>query len=214
MVGGQPIHLISFGAGKVQRFTGRFGMLGASANHLDLNVAKCLRHVEPTSILEYGCGGGKLGRLCQQLGLKLESLHAVQKLFQPEDMALLQGAGYNNIYDEDIYEFVRRGIPNQYSLIVALDVIEHFMHAEAMSIIDYSLYRCSYMLLVWPSHYPQQTDNVYETHRTSFELRDIANRFDVVYYSQTGFIEVSAAYRYHIALLRGHMNFSVKPAIA
>lgn len=188
-------------------------MLGSSASHLNVNIAKCLAHVDPKTILEYGCGQGKLGSICQTIGLKLDRLDAVQKLFHEDDMALLSSRGYSHVFDEEIYAYVKQGIGQHYNVIAALDVIEHFMYGEAISIIDSSLYRCDYFLMVWPSKYPQQTENPFETHRTSFELREIANRFDVVYYALTGLAELSVSYKMHIALLRGHMNFFTKPPV-
>jgi len=189
-------------------------MLGVSAGDLDQNIAKVLLSIRPSSILEYGSGTGKLGKICQLISFELNNLIAVQKLFNENDALLLNEAGYSEIIDSDIYEFLKNGIRQQYDLIAALDVIEHFMFSDAISIIDYSLYYAKYVLLVWPSRYPQEGNNSFDIHRTSFELKELTDRFDIIYYSQTGFSEMSLSYRYHIALIRGHMNYtSMRPAI-
>lgn len=188
-------------------------MLGVSMDLLDKNIAKCLAYIRPKSVLDYGAGHGKLGRMVRQMGIESTEVVALQTLFEPGDRQLLLDAGYTEVIDTDILEYVKRGIPKKYDMISALDVIEHFMWSDAMSIIDYSLYCCDWMLLLWPSRCPQPGTNPLDIHRTSFELHDLTNRFDIIYYSQTGMAEASIAYRYHIALLRGHMNIvAARPA--
>jgi hypothetical protein len=182
--------------------------LGESAGDLNIPLAKCLLRLKPSSVLEYGAGRGKLGTICNQLSITPKRLVTIQKLFANGDEALLRSAGYTEIIDNDIMDIIKCGIKESFDLIVALDVIEHFLYSDAMSIIDYSLYRCNHFLMVWPTKYPQNSDNTFEIHRTSFELREIANKFDLVYYNQTGFTETTSFYMYHICLLRGHMNHS------
>ena len=178
-------------------------MLGTSGNQLNQNIARCLMHIKPNSILEYGCGKGKLGIIIQALKMQLQ-LNAVQKLFMPDDRQNLEAIGYNKIYDEDIKEFVTRGIFDPYDVIVASDVIEHFMYSDAISILDYSLFCCKYFILVWPSRSGSApTTNQFDIHRTSFELRQIVDRFDVVYYTYANDGPTS---KYQIAVLKGHCN--------
>lgn len=179
-------------------------MLGTSINNLDGKIGEVIRALQPKSILEYGCGQGKLAKLC-----KVKRLDAVQKLFAPDDLGKLLALGYKAIVDADIKDYLAKGIPRQYDMIAALDVLEHFYLGEALGIIDYSLYNCDYFLAVWPSRLPQNigheaTHNAYDLHRSSFELRDLA-RFDVVYYTQASLEPPSL---YHLAVLRGHMNQS------
>jgi hypothetical protein len=99
-------------------------------------------------------------------------------------------------------------------LIVALDVIEHFLISDVMSIINFSLYRANFLLLVWPSAHPQTAvTHPFDRHRSSFELKDLSEKFDVVFYSQTGFAQMHYLHRYHIALIRGFMNPGVLPPV-
>lgn len=188
-------------------------MLGVSAQDLNNNIARCLLAIGPSKILEYGCGTGKLGVICQALGMQLEKLEAVQTLFQDTDREVLHSRGYTHINDAEIYSYIKGGIKEHYDVIAALDVIEHFMYGDAISIIDYSLYRCNYFLMVWPSRFPIENPNPLETHRTSFDLRDITNRFDVCYYSTASFSDTIHSHRLHIALLRGHNNFALLPSV-
>jgi len=170
--------------------------------------------VQPQKILELGCGQGKFGELIGGQAYNYPLLKAVQKLFTTEDRKKLEAIGYSDVIDVDIMEYFRQGFDETYNIIVALDVIEHFLYSDLLSIINFSLYRADYMLIVWPSAHPQSaTSHQFDRHRASFELRDLSERFDVVYYTQTGFAALNSLHRYHLALLRGHMNINVLPPL-
>ena len=97
-------------------------------------------------------------------------------------------------------------------LIVALDVIEHLPLHEMLSILDELLYSCDLLLIAWPSKHPQSAGaNLYDKHRCSPELSDFVPRFDIVHYSKTGFAQIHSVHRYHLMLIRGHMNLKVYP---
>jgi hypothetical protein len=184
-------------------------MLGSSSSVFDANILPIIDCVNANKVLELGCGQGKLGALLKSANKEIE-LQAVQRMFSPDDINKLRSTGYQEIFDQDILDFFRKGFDNRYDLIIALDVIEHFLYSDILSIIDFSLYRARYMMLVWPSAHPQDaTSHSFDRHRSSFELRDLSNRFDVVFYCQTGFANLSCLHRYHLVLLRGHMNLEV-----
>ena len=188
-------------------------MLGSSSSIFD-NCIKALVHISVAkSILELGCGQGKFGKLMQSEANPL-SLCAVQKIFSPSDVPSLYSLGYEKIIDADILDFFRAGFDETYDLVIALDVIEHFLYSDVISIINFALYRSDYMLLVWPSAHPQSaTHSEFDRHRASFELRDLTDRFNVVFYTQTGFAQINCAHRYHMVMLRGHMNLKVLPPL-
>jgi|GEM_PF-2690039 len=187
-------------------------MLGNSSGLFDSCIKQVVRLVQPLNILEIGCGQGKFGNLLMQDIGYVANLTAVQKIFSNSDLQLLHEKGYRQIIDRDILEYYKEGFDKNYDLIVALDVIEHFLLSDVMSIINFSLYRADYLLLVWPSAHPQAAvTSVYDRHRASFDLKDLAEKFDVVFYSQTGFAQVHFVHRYHIALIRGLMNSKVPP---
>lgn len=186
-------------------------MLGSSSGAFNACVQQTVRLVQPNSIMELGCGQGKFGELLRQTG-SAANLTGVQKIFSGNDVALLEGKGYRQIIDRDILDFYREGFDENYDLIVALDVIEHFLLSDVMSIIHFSLYRANYLLLVWPSAHPQSaSNNAFDRHRASFDLKEVSDRFDVVFYSQTGFAQMHYMHRYHIVLIRGFMNPNVLP---
>lgn len=188
-------------------------MLGSSSSKFDKCIQQVVALTGAKRILELGCGQGKFGKLIN-VHESLISLRAVQKVFQAEDVKSLNTIGYEEIIDADIMEYFRVGFDETYDLTVALDVIEHFLYSDIISIINFALYRSDYMMLVWPSAHPQDgVNHAFDRHRASFELEDLTSKFDVVFYAQSGFAELNCVHRYHIVLLRGHMNVKVLPPI-
>jgi|688.fasta_scaffold257134_2 hypothetical protein len=188
-------------------------MLGNSSTVFNACIQQVVNLTRPQKILELGCGQGKFGELLQQSN-PTSSLTGVQKMFSGGDAGVLQKKGYREIIDSDILDYFEEGFDENYDLIVALDVIEHFLISDVMSIINFSLYRANFLLLVWPSAHPQTAmTHPFDRHRSSFELKDLSEKFDVVFYSQTGFAQMHYLHRYHIALIRGFMNPGVLPPV-
>lgn len=186
-------------------------MLGSSSDIFNACIQQVISLVQPKNILELGCGQGKFGEVLKHTGQEAK-ITAVQKVFSDNDIPLLTSKGYRQVIDRDILDYYREGFDENYDLIVAIDVIEHFLISDVMSIIHFSLYRANYLLLVWPSEHPQSAStNAFDRHRSSFNLKDVADRFDVVFYSQTGFAQMHYLHRYHIVLIRGFMNPNVLP---
>ena len=175
-------------------------MLGTSSSKLDQKIPTIINHINPDDFLELGCRSGKLSQLVHDRKIRI---HSIQKLFNPNDLKNLNELGCKKIIDRDILDFFKEGFDEHYQLIVAMDVIEYFMLSDALSIINFALYRSDYMLPVWlPAHTQTALTNAYDRHRCSFERRDIANSFDIIHYSQTGFADFHLVHRNHIALLR------------
>jgi hypothetical protein len=182
-------------------------MLGSSSSIFDEQIKNLIQAIQPVTILELGCGQGKFGSLLREAKHSPSSLVAVQKIFNPEDFNSIASQGYSQVIDRDILDYYKEGFDEEYDLILALDVIEHFLFSDILSIINFSLYRSKYLLLVWPSCHPQAAStSTFDRHRSSFTLKDLADKFDTVFYSQTGFANHHFLHQYHIILLRGFMN--------
>lgn len=183
-------------------------MLGTSSNLFDAGIVQLLRQLKPGRVMELGCGRGKFADLCRTaMPQSPPAMVAVQRLFAEDERAMLASSGYAEVIDRDILEYFREGFDERYDLIAALDVIEHFLLHDALSIIGFALYRCDYLLLVWPTSHPQDAQTcAFDRHRYSFTLRELTSHFDVVHYQQTGFAQAHFQHAYHLALLRGYMN--------
>jgi hypothetical protein len=179
-------------------------MLGGSSNLFNAHIVKIIKQLDARRILELGCGTGKFSNLISNPNIDIT---AVQKLFNPGDEQLLHQAGYKKIIDMDILDYFRVGFDEQYDAVVILDVIEHFLLGDALSILTFALYRANWVLVAWPSKHPQMGEiHAFDRHRCSLEIKDLTSHFDVVFYSQTGFAQVHFLHRYHLVLMRGYMN--------
>lgn len=138
----------------------------------------------------------------------------VQPLQSVEEEQYLKNIGYSQIMSLTIEDYLMEKIDSTTDMFVAMDVFEHLKYSDMISAIDQLLYNCNLFLLVHPSKHPQKASgNHFDAHRTSFELLDIANRFEVLFYNLTGFAQISSIHRYHLTVIRGHMNLKTYPPI-
>jgi len=190
-------------------------MLGSSSNLYNSTITTIINQIKPSQIVEFGCGQGKLGRLLIQKNLVPEKgLIGVQPLTNKREEAELMSNGYTNILNMAIEDYLKNYVDTETDMFVAMDVFEHLKYSDMISAMDQLLYRCNTFLMIHPSKHPQKANNTpFDAHRTSFELLDIASRFEVLFYNQTGFAQISSLHRYHFTLIRGHMNLRVYPPV-
>lgn len=190
-------------------------MLGSSSNLFNSTIATIIRQTKPSQIIEFGCGQGKLGQILTQQNLLPEKgLIGIQPLPSEKEGIELRSKGYSDIISLTIEDFLREQVDTETDMFIAMDVFEHLKYTDMISAIDQLLYNCNLFLLIHPSKHPQKAGgNHFDAHRTSFELQDIANRFEILFYNLTGFAQLSAVHRYHFTLIRGHMNLKTYPPI-
>lgn len=192
-------------------------ILGGSSNLFDNNIESILQKIKPELTIELGCGAGKLGMLHTK-ALKTDpqtnasaeyKLVGIQPGVTEGDLRLLAQRGYDQIVSLSIQDYCDNYIDTNCSLFVAIDVLEHLPRHMIFSVIDQLLYHCQYFLIIWPSKHPQNANgNTFDAHRSSFSLSDIATQFTILTYLETGFAQISSWHRYHLILVRGHMNIS------
>jgi len=185
-------------------------MLGTSSDLFNSTIVKIFESILPKHVVEFGCGQGKLGQLLSNKNLlPINGLIGVQPLSNDEDLGLLLAKGYSDIINLTIEDFLRVHVDTQTDIFVAMDVFEHLRFADMISAIDQLLYNCNLLLLIHPSKHPQKANGIsLNAHRSSFELLDIASRFDILFYNLTGFAQIYSIHKYHFTLIRGHMNLN------
>jgi hypothetical protein len=197
-------------------------ILGGSSDLFDSNIQSILQKLRPDLTIELGCGMGKLGILHKQAMQSIANsgptrehlLVGVQPGVTEQDLQLLACRGYNQIVPVSIEDYCDAYVDTNCHLFVSIDVLEHLPRHMIFSVIDQLLYHCQYFLVIWPSKHPQNANgNKYDAHRSSFNLLDIVQQFSVVTYLETGFAQIASIHRYHLVLLRGHMNITNNPIL-
>ena len=190
-------------------------MLGSSHPIYDNNLISIISKIQPASILDLGCGKGKLGSIIKESNIRsnLKSpLHliGVNPLFDKvADNHLLSTFGYDEVLDLTIDQYCEDHIDREVDIVTALDVLEHLPRSKAFDVIDQMLYHCKFMIIIWPISHPQYASgNTFDAHRSSFKARDIMQTFEVTTFMQTGFSQYSAHHTYNLTVLRGHMNIT------
>lgn len=192
-------------------------ILGGSSDLFNNNIQSIIQKLRPELTIELGCGMGKLGLLHNQAIQSISDrdptakylLVGVQPGTTEQDAQLLASRGYNQIIPVSIEDYCSAFVDANCNLFVAIDVLEHLPRHMIFSVIDQLLYHCQYFLVIWPSRHPQNANgNSYDAHRSSFSLLDIVHQFSVITYLETGFAQIASMHRYHLVLLRGHMNIA------
>lgn len=191
-------------------------MLGSSHPEYDHNLISIIRKIKPKTILDLGCGKGKLGNIIKASNTRTflpDPLHliGVNPLFDKSaDLQLLASQGYDEILDLTIDQYCTEFVDKDVDVITALDVLEHLPRSKAFDVIDQLLYHCKFLIIIWPIAHPQYASgNLFDAHRSSFKPRDLFQAFEVSTYLQTGFSQLYAHHTYNFCVLRGHMNIEM-----
>lgn len=168
------------------------------SNHLiNLNVK---------SVLDVGSGSGKYGNICKSIPqIKIiDSVEPTEKYIKDYNLNNI----YTNIYQKTIQDFIVQNCTNRYDVVIFGDVLEHFLRSQAIDCIDYFLYRSKWIIALWPTFYPQDNamDNVFEIHKSNFNISDLANKFDIHYFHKKIIQcnEINPQYNY--CIIKGHMT--------
>lgn len=141
-----------------------------------------IRKINPQTILDVGVGFGRWGILMREFlevwddgnykGDWKRKIDGVE-IF-PEYLKDYHSYFYNNIYQQDAYNFLRE-TENKYDLINFGDVIEHFTKNKAYEIMKLALEKGKYSIVNIPigTNWQQECDyNKYEDHLSSWEISD------------------------------------------
>ena len=187
----------------------RRGNVPYSVNTFDDILVDQIKRLNPKTVLDVGAGAGKNGRLLRQSFYSgtLDAIEPTEKYITEFNLSNI----YNKVYTQSIEEYIQKNSTNRYDVVVFGDVLEHLFRSSVIDYLDYFLYRTRWVIIVWPTHHPQDDyyNNHYEVHRSNFNLRDLSDKFDVQYFvTSYGFdnpepASISAKYNY--CVIKGHM---------
>ncbi len=147
--------------------------------------------INPKSVLDLGAGFGKWGFLCREyldvrmFNYKKEDWKVKIDCIEifPEYITDCHRYVYNNIIIGDVYNELLN--LDKYELIIACDVIEHYEKSKALEVIEYIKSKSHNCIITLPlgNEWGMQgaiCGNVYETHRSEWEVED----FDLTFKSK------------------------------
>lgn len=149
-----------------------------------------IKHHNPGSILDIGCGFGLMGTVFRAYtDIRLSELdpkryhpvgwrtkiHGVEIYEKYRNPAWLV---YDAVYTQDAIQFLAE-TPVTYDLIYCGDVIEHFPKDKGEILIKRMLHKGKTVILATPSPAPAQDEilgNIHEKHLSSWDEKDFANQ--------------------------------------
>lgn len=150
------------------------------SNHLDA--------ISPNTILDVGAGMGKYAHLIRSVLGNRPIIDAIEPTAEYASKFKLHEM-YRNVFIKDVMAFARQDLSHKYDLCIMGDVLEHLFLYEAIGVLDALLYKCKFIMVIWPTNLPQDNefDNAYEMHKSNFTIADLT-RFNIQCYKTT-FVE-------------------------
>jgi len=140
---------------------------GGSVTFCDYILEHQLEAIRPASLVDFGAGGGKNGRIAKQILGEACRLVAVEGFEQT--VAMLRTT---NLYHEAHCALLQEWVANNtmpYDLAIFGDVMEHLKPGEIHTVLSKCLTQFKHVIIVTPLHDLYQDElygNDLETHRT------------------------------------------------
>ncbi len=159
-----------------------------SSSHLQISkITDMISKIKPHKVLDIGVGNGRYGFLCRDIldtpleekpsRIVLEGIEGFEKYITEFHKKI-----YDKIYIGNCYDLVE-ALPNDYDLILFLDVIEHLDKAQGEKLIKVLLTKTKNIIIATPCGYVPQDDvfgNEYERHRSGWTKKDFKKFNNVI----------------------------------
>lgn len=103
--------------------------------------------------LDIGCGAGKYGKFIKEL-VPQAHVHGIEVCARYIEEFSLHSI-YNVITQQNINEFIRSNLEYTTDIVIIGDCIEHLWKSDGLNLINFLVYRCKYMILIFPSELVQ-----------------------------------------------------------
>ena len=134
---------------------------GSSEYICDFAVEEQLRKLKPTSVVDFGSGGGKYARMVRRVvgdGCKLVAVEGCMSTVT----ALREAGLYNQVERALLQDWLKMEI-SHYSVAIFGDVIEHLTPSEVRRCMKLALQKFDYIIIVAPLHDIFQDGATYES---------------------------------------------------
>lgn len=126
-----------------------------SANYFDQKVTESIRGYK--TFLDIGAGEGKYEKIIRSVS-KGAKITAVEP-YKPYHKHL---KGYDKIISKPAHEMI--GDKGNYDVVIMGDVIEHMKKSDAIDFLNYIIYKCKKIIIVYPVAYIQESKIPWENH--------------------------------------------------
>jgi hypothetical protein len=140
---------------------------GSSVEICDYVLRHQIAQLEPRSIVDFGAGAGKNGRIAREILGNAVRLVAVEG-FEPTARMLEAGGPYDEVRHILIEDWIARDPDGRYDLAIFGDVLEHLAPSEIRRVMKICLRRFATIIVVIPLHNIYQDEaygNRLEIHR-------------------------------------------------
>jgi hypothetical protein len=146
-------------------------------------IMEMIISLNPRSVMDMGSGFGKFGVLCREylelwdgrqkyeFNRRIDCVEIFQQYISP-----LHKYVYDNVYNENILEIAPK-LDTKYDVVLLIDVIEHFEKIDGINLLNTLLAKNESVLVSTPKKPSPQKDafgNVYETHRSTWSIDELA----------------------------------------
>ena len=140
---------------------------GSSVSLCDYILKHQLEEIKPRQIVDFGAGGGKIGKIARQVLDERVKLIAVEGYEKTAQMLSCQSL-YNEVYHTLIQEWNFKDL-TKYDLAIFGDVLEHLTPKEINIVIRQCIKKFKHIIVICPLHIISQEErygNPLEIHQT------------------------------------------------
>ena len=149
-----------------------------------------------TKYLDIGAGAGKYGSMIKK-AIPLAFVEAVE-IDKKYIIEFQLHKIYNTIHNCDINNFIDDNPDYVTDVVIIGDCIEHLRKSIGLDLINYFVYRCKYIIIIFPSKYIQYSwcGHSHEAHISVWSEKDFVN-FDHSFIKQN---------QMNMVIIRGYIN--------
>lgn len=174
-----------------------------SASSLDALSAGLFQILNPRTVLDIGAGAGKYGHMirnvlphCEMTAVEIDPEYI--ETFSLRDV-------YNSVIEDDVLTLLKT--PKiRYDMVVIGDCIEHIRKSAALDLLEFLVYRCQHIMVVYPYKFLQDdTDgHAQEAHISIWKPQD----FDYLG-AKSCTLETSEGWSHHLTMVPGFIPSGV-----
>jgi SAM-dependent methyltransferase len=131
-----------------------------------------LKTVDFTTVLDVGCGAGKYAELIR----RVKPTAAIYGIEVNADYLsrFSLNEKYIKVFNLDVVQFMDTHRDLMWDIVICGDVIEHLKKSDGIDLLNFLVYRCKEIILVWPVRFVQRSweGHASESHMSIWEAHD------------------------------------------